>query len=76
MVKKLLRINPVSVPFNVELRYVRKRPSRYARKFIYEFDVYVNNTRILQNLKQEANSIDEIKNIIIKDFKRGIKKIY
>lgn len=70
-------LNNISIPFGIKLRSVRKIPllNDLKYKFIYEFDVYVNENRIIYGLVQKADSIEQLRDIITEDFICGIKKI-
>ena len=74
----MVNLNNVSIPFGIKLRKVIKVPLKYASeyKFLYGFDVYVNESRIIKGVSKKANSIDQVRDIIMEDFIRGIKKIY
>ena len=74
----MVSLNNVSIPFGIKLTNVRKVPLTYTSeyKFFYEFDVYVNENRIVKGVSYKANSIDQVRDIIMEDFIRGIKKIY
>lgn len=76
----MVNLNNVSVPFGIKLTNVRKvalkYPMKYGTKFIYEFDVYINEEKILKGVIKKANSIDQVRDMVMEDFIQGIKKIY
>lgn len=72
-------LNNVSIPFRIKLTNVRKVPLKYVLhsiKFMYRFNIEINDRIILKGLSQTANSIDQVRDIVMEDFIHGIKKIY
>ena len=75
----MVNLKDVSIPFGIKLKNIKKRPLKYVMygiNFIYDFDIYVNEDRIVKGVTQKANSIDQVRDMAMEDFIRGIKMFF